>query len=93
MKEKKLFGHNLWSIWIMWEPRDMWVGVFWRTKDHPQWRQRITDIYLCLIPCIPIRLSVGKIISRKFSTEMEKAMGHSYGCGFLMYDQGPCDCA
>jgi hypothetical protein len=34
-----------------WEPRDVWFGAFWdrtRTGLH---------VYLCLVPCFPIRLT------------------------------------
>ncbi len=64
MKEKRLISGNLWTLWIMWEPRDLWVGVFWKQKDYEfkSRTQRITDIYICFIPCIPIRLSIGRFL-------------------------------
>ena len=43
---------------IKYEPRDLWVGVFW---DRREWndlkevvRGRSLHIYVCLIPCFPI---------------------------------------
>jgi len=37
---------------LFFEKRDMWVGVFW-TQNYP-W----LDIYICVLPCFPLRLSV-----------------------------------
>jgi hypothetical protein len=40
------------SIRVLWEPRDLWVGLYWDgTKDD--WR-----VYVCVVPCFPIRFHV-----------------------------------
>lgn len=39
----------------MWEPRDLWVGVYLHPEDFGHlviWR-----IYICLLPCLPIRVT------------------------------------
>ena len=36
------------SIRVLWEPRDCWVGVFWR-RSKLRWQ-----VYVCLVPCLPI---------------------------------------
>lgn len=36
------------------EPRDIWVGVFW--DRHAIGGVRIFDVYICVLPCLPIRL-------------------------------------
>ena len=41
--------HRL-MVWWQWEPRDCWVGCFWTTTRG--W----TDIYVCLLPCLPLHL-------------------------------------
>lgn len=45
------------SISLMWEPRDMWVGLFW---DKKVWTTSVPERtwYFCLIPCLPIRLKL-----------------------------------
>lgn len=38
-----------------WEPRDVWLGVYWnRERRGRMWR---TDVYVCLVPCFPIRMT------------------------------------
>ncbi len=46
------------------EPRDVWLGVFWDHDEakitRPDWSgvdyyERLT-LYVCLLPCLPIRL-------------------------------------
>lgn len=40
---------------------DMWVGVFWKhgfaTLDSGK-KKLWTDIWLCLLPCLPVHLTV-----------------------------------
>lgn len=42
------------------EPRDLWVGVFWTVDTHAlndEWRvvpQRVLRVYVCILPCFPI---------------------------------------
>jgi hypothetical protein len=45
------YGHKpkRWSIRMLWEPRDLWVGVYW-TRPRPYALQ----VYVCLLPCVPI---------------------------------------
>lgn len=38
------------SVAFGFEPRDIWVGLYW-TTEHGGW-----IVYLCLIPCFPLRL-------------------------------------
>ena len=35
-----------WSV--KFEPRDVWVGVFWDRRDDGLW------LYVCLVPCVVI---------------------------------------
>lgn len=39
---------------IRFEPRDLWIGLYWKPQD------RCVTFYLCLIPCLPIIWSVWK---------------------------------
>jgi len=35
---------------LEWKPEDLWVGVFWRRSG------RRTDVWVCLLPCLPIHI-------------------------------------
>jgi hypothetical protein len=35
---------------IQWEPRDIWVGLYWTRAALS------THLYLCLIPCFPLHV-------------------------------------
>lgn len=39
-----------WHIEIKWEPRDLWVGVYWTRATLS------FHVYVCLLPCVPIHL-------------------------------------
>lgn len=51
------------QIDLLWEPRDLWVGVYWKRGEQAvhyiPGRVVLEDhlsIYVCLIPCFPIKL-------------------------------------
>lgn len=44
-----------WYVEILWEPRDLWLGVYW---NRPQNHERDLELYICLLPCLPIRVSL-----------------------------------
>jgi hypothetical protein len=60
----------LWRIEWRWEfqPRDLWVGVYWRVDDDPgetPWRYdylgapfppRRVDVWICVVPCLPLHV-------------------------------------
>lgn len=56
---------TLWNTYFKWpratemallfEPRDLWVGVYW---THPAYEQPIIDIYVTIIPTLPVRFRV-----------------------------------
>lgn len=46
------------------DPRDLWVGVYWKLAESGFYAERpyvwdIYHIYICLIPMIPLFLRVG----------------------------------
>lgn len=49
------------NLQLEFKPQDMWVGVFWRTEET-DWRPshivRAIDIWLCIVPCLPLHLRV-----------------------------------
>jgi hypothetical protein len=52
---------------LLWEPRDLWVGMFWnhahadapRTSDQTfsGQRDRFLLVYVSLVPCLPLALA------------------------------------
>lgn len=45
-----------WQLNLQFEPRDLWVGAFSRVRDVE--RLRFLHIYVCLLPMIPLHLTV-----------------------------------
>jgi len=42
------------TLKIRFEPRDLWVGLFWNITGLPSGRIRALHLYLCLVPMVPI---------------------------------------
>lgn len=44
-----------------WKVEDLWVGVFWKhgdiTTDEGQ-KRMWTDVWICLLPCVPLHLTI-----------------------------------
>jgi hypothetical protein len=41
-----------WSISLLFEPRDLWIGVYWTKEDIGR-----TRLYVCLVPMLPILIA------------------------------------
>lgn len=39
------------------EPRDVWIGLFWR-KSPAAWP--IYHLYVCFVPCVPLHITVSR---------------------------------
>ena len=46
------------SVRLIWEPRDFWIGVYWERVYEVY--ERGFDLYVCLVPMFPIRISWGR---------------------------------
>ena len=38
------------SVKLLFEPRDIWVGIYWDKKDESIF------VYICVVPCFPVRI-------------------------------------
>lgn len=49
---KSLLGH----VWVslMFEPRDLWFGVYWDRPTPSGWHRSL-DVYVCLLPLLPLK--------------------------------------
>ena len=53
------------KVQLQWEPSDLWVGCFWRTRNSvdvlppsgipPPW---FIHIYVCLVPLLPLHITI-----------------------------------
>jgi hypothetical protein len=43
------------TIRILFEPRDLWVGVYWRTFMEAG--NKMLQLYVCILPVFPIQIT------------------------------------
>lgn len=43
------------SLQLLFEPRDLWVGIYWN-RNHVVWGS-VIEVYICLVPMLPIRFA------------------------------------
>lgn len=44
------------NIRLRFKPRDLWIGVFWRTVEGSVIWGRWREVYICILPMLPICL-------------------------------------
>jgi hypothetical protein len=50
--------------WFKWEPRDLWLGLYWDKKvEHPYvfvptTKEVTIKLYFCIVPCFPIIVTI-----------------------------------
>lgn len=43
----------------LWEPRDIWLGVFWNRTQVGDYGDEFLLVYVSLIPCLPLCICWG----------------------------------
>lgn len=43
-------------IELKFEPRDLWLGVYWKYRRSIESRARWLDLYICILPTLPIHI-------------------------------------
>ena len=61
---------RLWRVSLLLEPRDAWIGVHWDWKtgvygDPEPMITRELHIYLCLLPCLPVHVVLGRLARKE----------------------------
>lgn len=41
---------------LEWKLADMWIGVFWRSELLTASLKMHTDVWVCIVPCVPLHL-------------------------------------
>lgn len=44
------------KVQFQFEPRDLWVGLFWRVNRHPFFST--LHLYICVVPTVPLHISI-----------------------------------
>lgn len=43
-----------WSVQLEFKLSDFWIGGFWNATKGPDHRWAVLDVWVCLVPCVPI---------------------------------------
>jgi hypothetical protein len=49
-------SRRMWFWSVLWEPRDVWIGVYWDRPKGTGWSWAL-DVYVCLFPCVPLKIA------------------------------------
>lgn len=60
--DHRLGGARRWSVLVGFEPRDLWIGVYWDRRYPGGFEADVLDIYICVIPTLVLRLNRSLIV-------------------------------
>ena len=52
MRKPLVYGKR-WAI--LFDPRDVWIGVYWNKAVHAPWNE--LTVWICIIPMLPIQIT------------------------------------
>jgi hypothetical protein len=57
MKLRLINGHGV-KVQLQWEPRDIWIGLFWRVNLEMPPPYYTLHLYLCIVPLLPLHATI-----------------------------------
>lgn len=58
MRKLRLINKSWIKGQFQWEPRDLWVGLFWRMNYEMTPPYATLHIFICLIPLVPFHITI-----------------------------------
>lgn len=55
---QKQIGRRVWTLAVKWEPRDVWIGLYWEGGKVEAIHTVAYRFFLCLIPLFPLILTM-----------------------------------
>jgi hypothetical protein len=52
--EKGIGSHT--ELRVKFEPRDVWVGVYWNMAQSVESAYKRLDLFICIVPLLPVHL-------------------------------------
>jgi hypothetical protein len=46
---------DIYTVRLEWKPQDLWIGAYIHRMSSADWS--VWDLYICLLPCLPIHIS------------------------------------
>lgn len=49
------------EVKILFEPRTLWIGLYWKKEAMPSGRPWVLTLWFCLVPMLPLRIKITTI--------------------------------
>lgn len=63
------------TVALIFEPRDLWLGIYWNPVESLMGNWIALDVYVCVLPCLPILLTWGVPRDRRTGNWSDLASG------------------
>lgn len=61
MKAFRIVDRERVKAQFQWEPRDLWAGLFWRVNREMPRPYYTLHLYVCLVPCVPLHVTILRV--------------------------------